>query len=673
MRKRDKFTGILPRPTTTNLLGMHITRMFLPVTLIFAMLIILTYMHLPNSDLGVNNLPREDREGLSTGKGSNGTEEAVKKEISPAGKKHRDSVRGERPVLDFSPSELSELIPKVRPHTQDNLACTEVIHREEAELKKVAQTYVSKTLRIWPSVGPSSGGKQIFILPQSQESRSDQGVHCQFGIARTRAGYDAWYDLLVCNPTPRIHKVTEGDTYANIASRYNLNLDALLNLNGMRAEEVRSLKNGDLVELQKQRVLVELVDASGKGFHNEDPMQYEFYDITGGNFLTVYGRGFPTVDGVLSRCQIRCRLGSVTQVPASVISDSKLLCPIVPLPTNELDRGNQESQQSIVRSVQVGVTANGVDFDVSGTMLTYYRNVLCVDPEDLARFSVPDIALVAVPKSFRHIVPVSSRTFLSLLAPDGVKEVSERFGFKHAADVDVNAQGTPLLSSIFRRMKEISSAKIFILVNADIILFPDILAVIQSTAKRFSDFLIVGRRHNTDSTFLGDWVPCGTFGSRGTEPELVEKARESEDWNQLREHAKLHGTEHTRWALDYFVLTRDLFQSVPDFAFGRPAYDNWFVRSVIEMGRPVIDASSLVVAIHQAHSYAHVNAKEKREAENSEEEAWRKAMKKQGKELVRDSWEKLQSEEIQKNFALAGPNVKLGTSDHTSWVAMVCV
>ena len=87
------------------------------------MLIILTYMHLPNSDLGLNNLPREDREGLSTSKGSNGTEEAVKKET---GKKLREVVRGERPVLDFSPSELSELIPKARPHTQDNLPCTEV-------------------------------------------------------------------------------------------------------------------------------------------------------------------------------------------------------------------------------------------------------------------------------------------------------------------------------------------------------------------------------------------------------------------------------------------------------------------------------------------------------------------------------------------------------------------
>jgi len=487
--------------------------------------------------------------------------------------------------------------------------------------------------------------------------------------------------LLVCNPTPRVHKVIEGDTYANIADRYNLNLDALLNMNGVRRDAAASLRNGAIIQIQQERILVELVDSKGKRLHSEDPMQYHFYNIgvrefqprssltTGGNFLTVYGRGFPTVDGLLSNCLIRCRFGSLVQVPASVISDSELLCPIVPLPTNELDRGNQESQQSVVRSVQVGVSANGMDFDVSDEMFTYYRNVVCIDPQDVSSDLALEIALVAVPKSFRggarmqQINAIESwrrllpKVEIILVSPeDGVKEVADQFGVKYTVDVEVNVQGTPLLSSIFRKMKEISSAEVFILVNADIILFHDIMAVIKSTAKRFNDFLIVGRRTNTDSRFL----------------ELVNKARETQDWNQLRESARMNGKEHTRWALDYFVLSRNLFQNVPDFAFGRPAYDNWFVRSVIEKGLPVVDASNLVLAIHQAHNYAHVNAKEKREAENSEEEAWRKAMKMQGKELVRDAWEKLQSEEIQKNFALAGPNVKLGTSDHTSWVALVC-
>eukprot|EP00960_Hanusia_phi_P066019 766289-Hanusia_phi.AAC.1 len=192
-------------------------------------------------------------------------------------------------------------------------------------------------------------------------------------------------------------------------------------------------------------------------------------------------------------------------------------CPIVPLPTNELDRGNQESQQSVVRSVQVGVSANGMDFDVSDEMFTYYRNVVCIDPQkkDVSSDLALEIALVAVPKSF------------------SCEKVQGMHGMR----------GKSIIPTVCR----------------------------------------------------------------------------------------MNGKEHTRWALDYFVLSRNLFQNVPDFAFGRPAYDN----CVIEKGLPVVDASNvvlvfsstchdispqLVLAIHQAHNYAHVNAKEKREAENSEEE-----------------------------------------------------
>ena len=45
---------------------------------------------------------------------------------------------------------------------------------------------------------------------------------------------------------------------------------------------------------------------------------------------------------------------------------------------------------------------------------------------------------------------------------------------------------------------------------------------------------------------------------------------------------------------------------MPPFLIGRACFDNWLVWRARELGRPVIDATRSVVAIHQSHDYSHV-------------------------------------------------------------------
>merc|ERR1712216_1005459 len=93
---------------------------------------------------------------------------------------------------------------------------------------------------------------------------------------------------------------------------------------------------------------------------------------------------------------------------------------------------------------------------------------------------------------------------------------------------------------------------------------------------------------------------------------------------------------------------------VPSFAFGRPGYDNWLVRHVVARGIPVVDATQVVVAAHQAHEYSHVKESSAAELlESAEDRAWATATQQRGERRPRDVWERMASDEISRNLDLA--------------------
>jgi len=149
-----------------------------------------------------------------------------------------------------------------------------------------------------------------------------------------------------------------------------------------------------------------------------------------------------------------------------------------------------------------------------------------------------------------------------------------------------NEFGTPLVSDVFNKGREHGSGEVLVFVNADIILPPRFAEAVAIVARRFSSFLLVGRRIDLDVTEEMEFGP---------------------DWyERLSARALATGTERGDLCIDYFAFNRDLFASIPPFAIGRTRYDNWLIWKAAEEGAPVIDCSPFVRVIHQNHDYGHL-------------------------------------------------------------------
>jgi len=57
-------------------------------------------------------------------------------------------------------------------------------------------------------------------------------------------------------------------------------------------------------------------------------------------------------------------------------------------------------------------------------------------------------------------------------------------------------------------------------------------------------------------------------------------------------------------AIDYFVFRWGLFANFPQFAIGRPWWDNWFLWKARKLNAALVDASGIVLAVHQNHDYS---------------------------------------------------------------------
>jgi hypothetical protein len=166
----------------------------------------------------------------------------------------------------------------------------------------------------------------------------------------------------------------------------------------------------------------------------------------------------------------------------------------------------------------------------------------------------------------------------------GTGELAAELGIRHIPEVERNAYGTPLVSSVFDIGQNAGSHRLVCYVNADIVLLSDFLAAVKPVQRE--SYLLIGRRWDLD---LND------------ELDFSEPAWEQHLLSRLASGGKLHGP----WGLDYFLFPRGLYRDIPPFAIGRGAWDNWLVYRARSLGIPVIDVTRAVTAIHQNHDYSH--------------------------------------------------------------------
>ena len=211
------------------------------------------------------------------------------------------------------------------------------------------------------------------------------------------------------------------------------------------------------------------------------------------------------------------------------------------------------------------------------------------------------LTLFTTPKPFLGHCAVIQRNALkswTLVHPDaevilfgdekGAADTCQELNLRHEPYVRRNENGTKYLNYIFDRARELSRHNILCYANCDIILGSDFRAALELTSRTYSEFLMMGRRWDTDITEPRDF--------------------EQPDWDaQLRSLALRSGKQNGPTWIDYFCFSRDLyFRKMPPFLIGRTGWDPWLIWFARKSRVRLVDASRMVVAVHQNHDYAYL-------------------------------------------------------------------
>ncbi len=227
--------------------------------------------------------------------------------------------------------------------------------------------------------------------------------------------------------------------------------------------------------------------------------------------------------------------------------------------------------------------------------------------QDRLRAGIPDstpLTLFTIPKPFTGHTGIIQRNAINswlqltpfveiVLVGDepGVAETAASAGVHHVAAVQRNEHGTPLVNSAFSAVRRFSQSPVYCFCNCDVILTAGFVSAMETlmSDSRLEQFVAIGRRTEIDIEQEYDF----------DDPAVVEN---------LANQAEQNGRAAALVCKEYFAFTRDVYETMPEFAVGRGNWDNWMVASAKRRGVPVVNASSVITAIHQNHDYAHTGA-----------------------------------------------------------------
>jgi hypothetical protein len=167
----------------------------------------------------------------------------------------------------------------------------------------------------------------------------------------------------------------------------------------------------------------------------------------------------------------------------------------------------------------------------------------------------------------------------------GTSDLAAELGVRHGTGIARSPYGMPLVNDLFERAQQLASNDVLCYVNADIILMNDFMEAVEQVVRHEHQFLLVGRRWDVNVQDVLDFGP---------------------GWEEaLRNLVGQCGELHSPAGIDYFVFSRKLAGGLLPFAIGHPAWDNWFLYRARSMRVPLIDATPVVMAVHQNHDYSY--------------------------------------------------------------------
>src|SRR4051794_37011669 len=170
-------------------------------------------------------------------------------------------------------------------------------------------------------------------------------------------------------------------------------------------------------------------------------------------------------------------------------------------------------------------------------------------------------------------------------------DAAAQLGVDRATGIACTEFGTPLVSSAFNRVAELSSHDVLCYANADLIFLSDFLPSVGAVLSEHQRPLIVGECWDVS---VGEELSEDDFAADGS-------------WEQLlHQRASTDGVFRGPEAIDFFVFRKGTVGSLPDFAVGRPGWDNWMIWHARSVGMPVVDISPTTLVVHQSHGYSHV-------------------------------------------------------------------
>jgi hypothetical protein len=209
------------------------------------------------------------------------------------------------------------------------------------------------------------------------------------------------------------------------------------------------------------------------------------------------------------------------------------------------------------------------------------------------------ITLFSSPKPFinSHIMMIQRNAIKSwTLLPDvevillgeeqGLAEAAREFGVKHIPHVKRNANGVPLISSMFKLARESSSSDLLCIINADMVLMPDFVEAARRSRLQRDKYVLLSQRWDYD-------IEASIDFANGWESRLRESVRKQ---NQL----------HRPAGSDFFLFPKSCYQDIPNFAIGRAGWDNWMIYKARKENWAVIDCTPSVTIVHQNHDYSHL-------------------------------------------------------------------
>src|SRR6202142_1337695 len=209
------------------------------------------------------------------------------------------------------------------------------------------------------------------------------------------------------------------------------------------------------------------------------------------------------------------------------------------------------------------------------------------------------ITLFSAPKPFTdpHIALIQRNALHSwALLPDveiillgdeeGLAKAAKEFGIKHVTNVKWNDHGTPLISSMFELARQNSNSELLCIINADIILMPDLVKAAKQVVKLKEEFVLLSRRWDMD---------------------VIQPIDFTEVWqSRLETTARKQGQLHRPAGSDFFLFPKSCYQDIPNFTIGRAGWDNWMIYKARHEKWSVIDCTPSLMIVHQNHDYSHL-------------------------------------------------------------------